>query len=335
MKKVTLYAALILFCSCNNQTEKNIGQTIGQLEKYDPTLDSIIAPNTKAEIIAAGFDWSEGPLWVESQQMLLFSDVPLNTVYQWTEKSGTKVYLKPSGFTGNDSKSKEPGSNGLTLDSEGRLVLCQHGNRQIAIMDAALDKPQAKFISLANKYEGKKFSSPNDLVFNNAGELFFTDPPYGLEKRSDDDPQKETTCNGVYKVKKDGTVLLLVDSITRPNGIAFSPDQKKILIACSDPAKPNWYVFDVDGDTLTNGKIFYSALGFDKSWKGMPDGFKIGKNGIVYASGPGGIYFFNLEGKKLGLLHLTESASNCALSADEKTLYITNDMYVLRVKLKS
>ena len=339
--KLTAFVTLFcLFCCCfklsaQQQKKNKIRQSIGLLIQFDPALNKIIAPNSKAAIIAEGFNWSEGPLWIESKKMLLFSDVPLNTVYKWTEKGSTEVYLKPSGFTGTASKSKEPGSNGLTLDINHRLVLCQHGDRQIARMDASLDQPKAKFIVLAKQFEGKRFSSPNDLVFNKKGELFFTDPPYGLEMQNDKDPQKETTCNGVYKIKKDGTVILLVDSITRPNGLAFFPGQKKLLIACSDPKKPNWYIYDVEGDALTNGRIFFSAADFDRSWKGMPDGLKIDKNGIVYATGPGGIYFFNHEGKKLGLLRLDNSTSNCALSDDEKTLYVTNDMYLLRIKLKN
>ena len=154
----------------------------------------------------------------------------------------------------------------------------------MAKMDAPLDQPKPNFITLAGKYDGKRFNSPNDAIYNSEGELFFTDPPYGLEKQTDD-PKKEIPWNGVYKVKTDGSVVLLVDSITRPNGIAFFPGEKKLLVSSSDPDKPNWYVYDVDGDSLTNGKIFYSMAGYDKSLKGLPDGFKIDKNGNVYHFG--------------------------------------------------
>jgi gluconolactonase len=155
-----------------------------------------------------------------------------------------------------------------------------------------------------------------------------------LQTQDDKDTKKEIPFNGVYKVKANGEVILLVDSITRPNGIAFTPDERKLIIACSDPATPNWYVYDVNGDSLTNGKIFYSAAEEAKTMKGLPDGFKVDKNGNIFASGPGGIYIFSSEGKKLGMIRLENPASNCALSADEKTLYITNDMYALRVKLR-
>jgi gluconolactonase len=260
----------------------------------------------------------------------------MNTVYKWTEANGAEVYLKPSGYTGSTpSKCKEPGSNGLTLDAAGNLVLCQHGDRQMGRMDAPLDKPAAKFITLANKFEGKLFSSPNDCVYNSAGELFFTDPPYGLQTQDDTDSLKEIKHNGVYKVKKDGTVILLVDSITRPNGLAFLPGEKQLIVACSDPDKPIWYIYDVVGDSLNNGKIFYNAAEERKTMQhGLPDGFKVNKQGIVFATGPGGVYIFNSSGKKIGFIKLDNATSNCALSSDEKTLFVTNDMYVLRIKLK-
>ena len=340
MKRTFGILFLISLFSCISEDETNkdlpMYKTIGSLEKSDPALDNIIAANAKIEIIAEGFEWSEGPLWIEKHQMLLFSDVPMNTVFKWTEAKGKEVYLKPSGYTGAEpSLCKEPGSNGLILDASGNLVLCQHGDRQMAKMDAPIDNPAAKFTSLAKQYNGKRFSSPNDAVFNSAGELFFTDPPYGLQTQDDSDPKKEIPFNGVYKVKLNGEVKLLVDSITRPNGLAFLPGEKKLIVACSDPDRPNWYIFDVQGDSLVNGKIFYSAVNERKEKvNGLPDGLKVDKSGNVYATGPGGVYIFNSDGKKLGLIKFEASTSNCALSPDEKTLYVTNDMYLVRVKLR-
>ncbi len=343
MKQIISVTLLATLLACNNTSvdEKAktdvmpaVNDTIGKFESYDPAFANIVSKEATATIIAEGFEWSEGSLWIKQHNMLLFSDVPTNTLYKWTEEKGKEIYLTPSGYTGTaPSASKEPGSNGLTLDNQGNLVLCQHGDRRVSRMAAPLDKPEAKFITLAEKYDGRKFSSPNDCVFNSAGELFFTDPPYGLPKQAED-PSKETTWNGVYKVNKDGKVILLADSISRPNGIAFFPGEKRLLVASSDSDKPNWYVWDVDGDKLTNGKIFFSAAGHDKSWRGLPDGLRIDSKGNVYATGPGGVYFFNSEGKKLGMLKLDNATSNCALSGDEKTLYVTNDMYVLRVALK-
>lgn len=339
MRNLFIFSLFAIIAACgNDQANKKQEmkyKSIGTIERLDPSLDNIISANAKAEIIAEGFEWSEGPLWVEKHNMLLFSDVPMNTIYKWTESKGKEVYLKPSGYTGTEpSLCKEPGSNGLTFDKNGDLVLCQHGDRRMARMDAPIDKPEAKFITLADKCNGKRFSSPNDAVYNSAGELFFTDPPYGLQTQGDNDAKKEISYNGVYKVKSNGEVILLVDSITRPNGIALIPGEKKLIVANSDGKKPNWYIFDINGDSVTNGRIFYSASEEAKTMKGVPDGFKIDKNGNVYATGPGGVYIFNSEGKKLGIIKLENNASNIALSPDEKILYVTNDMYVLRVKLR-
>jgi gluconolactonase len=340
MKYTILSILVTAVMACNNspseKKDPSVNKTIGSIERFDPALDNVISTNAKIEVIADGFEWSEGPLWIEKHNMLLFSDVPMNTIFKWTEAKGKEVYLKPSGYTGTEpSLCKEPGSNGLTLDASGNLVLCQHGDRQMGRMDAPLDKPEPKFISLATKYNGKRFSSPNDAVFNGAGELYFTDPPYGLQTQDDSDPKKEISFNGVYKVKANGEVILLVDSVSRPNGLAFLPGEKKLIVACSDPGRPNWYVYDVAGDSLVNGKIFYSAVNERKEKvNGLPDGLKIDRNGNVFATGPGGVYIFNSEGKKLGIIKFENSTSNCALSPDEKTLYVTNDMFLVRVKLR-
>ncbi len=340
MKQLLVVTALVTIVACNNNdkqkgVEQSIYKTTGSIERIDTALDVIIDSNAKAEVIAEGFQWCEGPLWVEKHNMLLFSDVPRDTVYKWTEEKGKEVYLTPSGYTDTIPRGGEMGSNGLLLDAKGNLVLCQCGNRQMAKMDAPLDKPAPNYISLAGRYNNKRFNSPNDATYNSTGELFFTDPPYGLETQSDNDPKKEIAWNGVYKVKTNGEVVLLVDSISRPNGIAFLPGEKQLIIACSDPEKPNWYIYDVAGDTLINGKIFYSTLHEKEGLKGLPDGLKIDSKGTVFATGPGGIWIFNSEAKLLGKIKLDESASNVALSADEKTIYVTNDMQVLRIKLRN
>jgi gluconolactonase len=327
---------IFLLVSCNNPNTKTAAmkyQTIGTIERTDPALDDIISADAKAEIIAEGFDWSEGPLWIEAEKILLFSDVPQNIIYKWTEEKGKEVYLTPSGYTDSLKRSGEMGSNGLLLDRDGNLVLCQHGNRQMAKMDAALNTPKASFVSIANNYNGKKLNSPNDAVYNSNGELFFTDPPYGLEKQTED-PNKELPFQGVYKVKKSGEVILLTDTLTRPNGIAFLPGEKTLIVANSDPGKPYWYAFDVENDSLTNARIFHSAVVSDSTVKGLPDGFKVNKKGNVFATGPGGIWIMNKEGKLLGKIRVPEATSNCALSADERTLYVTNDMNILRIRLR-
>lgn len=332
MKKLVTLAVLMTMAYAAAKAQN----TIGYIERIDPALDRIIAPDAKATIIAQGFNWSEGPLWLDKLNALIFSDVPENKIYKWTAAKGTELYLMPSGYTDTVIKrGGEMGSNGLLLNNQGRLVLCQDGNRQMAWMNAPLNKPAPKFVPIAGTYKGKRFSSPNDAVYAKNGDLYFTDPPYGLETKSDNDPKKEIPFNGVYKVKPDGKVILLVDSLPRPNGIAFLPGDKQLIIACSDGAKPNWYIYDVKGDALTNGRIFYSTVGTPKGVKGAPDGLKVDAKGNIFASGPGGIWIFNSQAKLLGKLHLTEQASNCALSTDEKTLYITNDMYVLQLKMRN
>lgn len=329
--KNLLIACLFVSAYCMGQPQY---PAIGSIERYDSSINLILSPNARAEIIAGGFDWSEGPLWIENSKMLLFSDVPRNTIYKWTEQNGISVYLSPSGYTDTVKRGGEPGSNGLLLDKNNNLVLCQHGDRRMSRMNAPVENPAAKFVTIAGKWQGKKFNSPNDAVYKSNGELFFTDPPYGLENNMSD-PKKEIPFQGIYRVMTSGELQLITDTITRPNGIAFFPGEKKFIIANSDGEKPNWYAFDIDSNNEIHGTgIFYTASWSDKSMKGGPDGLKIDKNGNVFATGPGGIWIFNNKGKLLGKLRLEEAASNCALSADEKILYITNDMNVLRLKMR-
>ena len=332
MKKIICLVVLAVSFSCAPKKEI---KTIGSIERIDPAFDALVSTDAAIEVIAEGFDWSEGPLWLDDQKALVFSDVPKNTVYKWTEEKGQEVYLKPSGYTGNSSPySGEEGSNGLTLNNDGKLVLCQHGDRRVSLMDAALNDPKPTFISIADNFQGKQLNSPNDAVFNSAGDLFFTDPPYGLPNRMEDST-KEIPFQGVYK-SSNGVVTLLADSVTRPNGIAFFPGEKRLIVANSDPVKAVWYTFDLlESDSLTNARIFYDATENTKTEKGLPDGLKVDKQGNVFASGPGGVWIFDKDGKLLGKIKLPEATSNCAFSSDEKTLYITVDMYVVRVKLRS
>lgn len=321
----------VLLCVCSCKVSEESG-TLGSIERADPSLDGLIEPSARVEILSQGYEWSEGPVWVESEKMLLFSDVPTNTVYKWTENDSIEVYLKPSGYTqqGN-SNSGEEGSNGLALTRDGKLVLCQHGDRRLAVMDAPLDQPQTNFSTLAGQYEGKKFNSPNDVAIRNNGDYFFTDPPYGMPKNV----EQEIPFQGVYKVVG-GNVTLLVDSITRPNGIAFMPDERTLIVANSDPKKAIWYAFDVSGNgSLTNARIFHDATEAAKTEPGLPDGLKIDKQGNVFATGPGGVWIFDKEAKLLGKIKLPVPSANCAFSSDEKTLFITADNYLLRVRLRN
>lgn len=298
-------------------------------------LSEIIPDYLQVEINGEGFEWTEGPLWLPTENKLIFSDIPKNSIFEWTEKSGTQLYLKPSGYTGKESRGGETGSNGLLLTDKNELVLCQHGDRRMAKMNAPLSSPKADFTTLAGNYNGKKLNSPNDAVYDKQGNLYFTDPPYGLEK-NDKDPLKELDFQGVYKVDKTGKITLLTKELSRPNGIAFSPDFKKLYVANSDPQKAIWMVYDVDENgLLKNGKLFFDATDKTKTLKGLPDGLKVHRNGWIFATGPGGVLVFTPEGEHLGTIFTGEATSNCAFNADYSELYMTADDYLVRVKLKT
>jgi gluconolactonase len=333
MKKILLIitAATILVC-CKSTSEM---KTTGSVEKLDPSLESLINNDAKIEVLAEGYKWSEGPVWIESEKMLLYSDVPMNTIYKWTEKNGAQVFLTPSGYTGETpSASREPGSNGLTLDNKGKLILCQHGDRRVARLESSFQDPKPNYITIADLFEGKRFSSPNDAVVRKNGDIFFTDPPYGLPNQ-ENDSTKEIPFNGVYKVSTSGAVTMLVDSLTRPNGIAFTPDEKTVIVANSDPGKARWYAYELsENDSVINARILYDATENTKTEKGLPDGLKIDKQGNIFATGPGGIWIFNKEGKLIGKIKLPEPTANCALADDDKTLYITSNMFLLRIKMR-
>jgi gluconolactonase len=307
----------------------------GSIERLSPLLDDIFAPGELPEIIAEGFEWTEGPVWLPEQDMLLFSDIPNNSVFQWSEKDGLKLYLKPAGYTDTISRGGETGSNGLLLDKEGRLVLCQHGNRCVARMDAPLDKPEPVFITLVDHWQGKHFNSPNDAIFSSRGDLFFTDPAYGMEKGFED-PKREMNFAGVYKLTKEGVLTLLTNQMTAPNGIGLSPDESKLYVSNSgDGDQAIWmeYKFNKDG-SLDEGKKFQDASKEKKVEKGAPDGLEVRKDGIIFATGPGGVWIFSPGGDHLGTVKTGQATSNCTIDNKGRYLYITADMYLMRIKLK-
>ncbi len=336
MIKIKLFPSLLiifLLLSCNTQENKETVRTIGSIERIDEAINQIIPENAVIEVIAEGFEWSEGPLWVSQGNFLLFSDIPPNRIYKWSQKDSISVYLEPSGYTGTERKNGEPGSNGLLLSPDGALVLCQHGDRRVASMDASLNNPKADYVTLADMFEGKRLNSPNDACYHSNGDLYFTDPPYGLEGNVND-PAKEIEFQGVYRLSLNGQVNLITDKLSRPNGIAFSPDERKLYVANSDPDKALWMVYDVleDGN-LSEGRVFFDATDKAGKEKGLPDGLKVNKKGYLFATGPGGVWVLSPEGKHLGTIKTTQATSNCAFDTDEKTLYITADMFLLRLNL--
>jgi gluconolactonase len=326
MRKLFVLTTTAILMSCGNQ---KTDESTGSIERLDPQLDQIIPPEATIDVLAQGYDWSEGPVWVQEHKMLLFSDVPANTIYKWTEEGGAEVYLKPSGYTGTIPRGGEPGSNGLTLNPQGNLVLCQHGDRRVAVMVATLDHPEPVFTTLADNFEGKKLNSPNDVIYDRKGNMYFTDPPYGLAA----DSLKELPFQGVFRVNPDGAIELLVDSLTRPNGIAFSPDESKLYISNSDPEKARWYEYEFAGDSIVSGKVFYDATNLTATSKGLPDGMKVNQHGVLFCSGPGGIFIFSPTAKLLGNINLPDATANCAFDADEQNLFLTSDMKLLRIKL--
>jgi gluconolactonase len=305
------------------------------IERLDPALDSLLAPDAKIETLAEGYEWAEGPVWVKDGGYVLFSDVLKNTIHRWKQGEGAKPYLTPSGYTSSEPRGGETGSNGLTLDHQGHLVLAQHGDRRVARMDAPLSSPQPKFVTLADRFEGKRFNSPNDLVFKSNGDLYFTDPAYGMEKQWDD-PKRELPFAGVFRRSVDGTVTLLTKDMTRPNGLAFSPDEKLLYVAQSDETAAIWRVFDVKPDgTIANGRVLLDVTSMVKSKPGLPDGMKIDAKGNLFATGPGGVLVITPQGKHLGTIRTGQATANCAFGDDGQTLYITADMYLMRVRLKT
>ena len=328
-----LFSILFMLSAGTAASYAQTDKPLIKVQAVDPVFNALVSNDAKAEVIATGIMWAEGPVWVEKHKMLLFSEVRNNTVYKWTEEKGKEVYLKPSGYTGTIPRGGEMGSNGLGLNTKGQLVLCQDGDRVVSIMDAPLDKPQAKYIKIASDYKGKKFDSPNDLAFMKNGDIYFTDPFYGLEKGVND-PLKEEKYQGVYLLSK-GKVTLLTTEITNPNGIGIFPGEKKIIVANSNPENPVWYTFDLDKNGLfTNKQIFFTAKTEAKGFVGSPDGLKIDKAGNVWATGPEGIWVLNKDGKLLGRILISNLASNLSFSADEKTIYVTNNNRVLKVSLR-
>jgi gluconolactonase len=310
--------------------------TIGEIERLDPALDALVPKDAKMEIIVDGLDWCEGPLWIPSGDgFLIFSDIPANTIYRWDAKHGKHVYLKPAGYTGHIPRGGETGTNGSTLDADGRLILCQHGDRRVARMLAPLDKPEPKYQTLAHKIDGKRLNSPNDATTHSSGAIYFTDPPYGLEKNMDD-PAKELPYQGVYRIGTDGGVTLLTKELERPNGIALSPDEKTLYVANSHGPRPIWMAYPVlDDGSIGEGKVFFDATELSKTRKGAPDGMQVDEHGNLFAAGPGGVLVFSPEGKHLGTLKTGEATSNVAFGEDGKTLFITADMYILRIPLST
>lgn len=311
-----------------------------EIQKLDPALDQIVPSGAKAEQIATGLNkWTEGPVWTRDGK-LLFAEIPANNIDVWTPGEGVKVFIHPSGYVGSEPfKGTEPGSNGMTLDADGRVSVAGHARRNVWRLETV--DPKAQITVLADSYEGKKLNSPNDLVYKSDGSLYFTDPPYGLATQSDDDPLKELKFNGVFRIPgarshkagappENTKLQVIIKDLPRPNGIAFSPDEKFLYIA--DSGKKVWMRYPMKSDdTVGDGTLFCDPTG-DKT-PGGPDGIRVDKKGNLYGSGPGGVWIISPEGKHLGTIKIPEVVSNIAWGDAGSTLYITASTSVFRIKL--
>jgi len=323
----SLVFLFVAIAACMAQTPSAKTPSIIRL---DPRFDQLVPKDTKLEVVATDIIWAEGPVWDKKGKFLLFSDAPRNSAFKWSTKEGKTLFLKPSGYTGTAPfTGKEPGSNGLTFDSHHDLVMCQHGDRRIS----RLGKDGKSFITLVDRYDGKRLNSPNDLVYKSNGDLYFTDPPYGLPKTFDD-PGRELPYAGVYRLSKDGKVTLLTSENKAPNGIGFSPDEKTLYV--SDSAQKVWMTYPVQADgTLGTGKVFYDASEMAKSTPGSPDGLKIDVHGNIWAAAPGGLFVFAPDGTLLGRFDLGEPTGNCAWGEDGSTIFIASNHNLYRVRVNT
>jgi gluconolactonase len=327
------YICASIFVLALSALEGFSGEAVGsRIERLDPALDALVPQDARIEVLADGLAWAEGPVWRKSEGCVLFVDIPKNTIYRWKENEGLSIFLRPSGHTESDPppEGRELGCNALTLDSQGRLVMADQGNRRIARLD------ENKFVktTLADRFEGRRFSSPNDLVYRSNGDLYFTDPPYGLDDLNKN-PHKEIPFNGVYRLTASGELTLLTKELTFPNGIAFSPDEKTLYVAVSDPARPVLMAYDVGIDgSITGGRVFFDATALaHEGKKGLPDGMKVDQKGDVFLGGPGGILVLSPDGRHLGTIVTGQVTANCAFGGDGSTLYMAADSYFMRIRL--
>ena len=305
-------------------------QTIGKLEALDQRFNDLVPEDSQIEVLASGFTWCEGPVWNSMEECLYFSDIPRNAIFRWSATDGVQLFMQPSGYTGVSYYGLEPGSNGLAIDPDGHLLMCEHGDRRVS----RLTKGGGK-MTIVDSFEGKRLNSPNDLVIHSSGDLYFTDPPYGLPNR-ENDPSRELDHFGVYRYSKTRQQLdLLTSELARPNGLGFSPDESILYVAQSDPKRAIWMRYSVLPDgRLGDGSLFFDATEFVGRMPGLPDGLTVDSKGNVWATGPGGAWVFDAQGTPLGRINTGKNTSNCCFGPDESILYITADDSLCRIRLQ-
>ena len=302
---------------------------IGSVERLSPEIDNLIEKSAKIEILADGFEWSEGPVWSSQLNSVLFSDVPENVIYSWNEDKGLGTFTRPIGYSGKVPNLKKAGTNGLTIDADGNLIICMHGDRKITRLEKLNINRK---VTLVNSFDGNLLNSPNDLVYDSKGNLYFTDPPYGLLK-GDNDKLKEIEFNGVYKLSPNGDIEVLVKNLTRPNGISISNDEKILYVANSDKNNPVIMQYDLSEEGAKNPSIFFDGRELTKKDIGLFDGLKVHPTGNVFATGPGGVLVIKENGEHIGTIRTEVRTANCAFDENFQYLYMTSDMFLTRIKL--
>lgn len=317
-------AGLLFLAACASSSVAS-----AQIERLDPALDALLPADTRLERIVGELDWSEGPAWRKSGGYLLFSDIPKNTIHRWKEGEGLSIFLRPAGYIRDDPAGLELGTNGLVFDSQDRLVMADHGNRQIA----RLDEANFTRTTLADRFEGKRLNSPNDLVIHANGDIYFTDPPYGLANLNRS-PVKELDFNGVFRLTPSGELTVVTRELSFPNGIALSPDQRTLYVAVSDPRNPVLMAYDVASDgSVSGGRLFFDGSELRRQGKeGVPDGLTVDASGNLFATGPGGLLVISPQGKHLGTIATGQATSNATFGDDGSSLYLTADMDIIRVR---
>ena len=306
-------------------------EPIGRIDRFDASLDSLIGVDAVVELLDVGFAWPEGPVWVARGGFLLFSDIPRNVIYRWSEAEGASIWMQPSGYTGIAYYGKEPGSNGLTLDDEGRLWACEHGDRRVSRLE-----PRGGKVTVVDSYRGKRLNSPNDLVLNSAGDLYFTDPAYGLHRRYED-PRRELPFCGVYLVRAGTREAVLVnDELENPNGVAFTPDQEQLYVTQSNPGRAVIMRYPVLADgTLGSGELVRDLTDRTSDGPGLPDGIKVDRDGNIFTTGPGGVWVMRPDGSALGRIVTGRKVANLCWGDDGSALYLCSSDYLCRIRTRT
>ena len=301
------------------------GENGGSIERIDPAFEALVPQGAKIEKLAGGFVFTEGPVWDQRGNRLYFSDLRSNAIHTWSDEEGLGTFLQPV-FEG-EAAHESVGSNGLTIDQQGRLLLMEHGNRLVSRLET-----NGSRTILAHSYGFSRLNSPNDSVWHSSGWLYFTDPSYGLPEL-ESDPLRELDFNGIYKLYPEtGELELLERNQSRPNGIALSLDERTLYVANSDGSDRVWYAYDVnDAGELSNQRVFFDVN--DQDIAGAADGMKIDVNGNIFATGPGGVWVFDSEGKHLGNINPPELPANVAWGGDGSDLYMTARTGLYRISL--